>query len=130
MKEKTERMVSDSWMEQTRKVEGRASDLRPLDGVGARVGGDRFARITRAGLTTTRGGNGEVGLVFPLAGPSLPGPALQRDGANRWPILVANDLTPGPGISGANLGGAFTHAKKAFTPRGQASNGSPILGAG
>jgi hypothetical protein len=128
MKEKTERSVSDSRVERTKQVERTA--VLVLDGVGARVGDDRFAGVARAGLTATGGGNGEVGLVFPLPGPGLPGPALQRDGANRRPVLVANDLTPGTGVCGTDLGGAFTHAEKAFASRGQASNGSPILGAG
>src|SRR3954453_23584587 len=93
-----------------------------FDGISAGSGGDRFTRVGRTGLAAAGGGNGEVGLVFPGAGPGLSGPALGGDGSDRGTILVTNDFAPGSGIGGADLGGTLAHAKQSFATRGQAGN--------
>src|SRR3954449_2457718 len=88
---------------------------------------DRLVRVAGAGLTTAGGGDRQIGLMLPLAGPSLACPALQGDGANGRTILVAYNLAPRPRIGRSDLRGALTHAKQALTAGGQAGHGSPIL---
>src|SRR3954469_21073188 len=90
---------------------------------------DGLIRVAGPGLATTGGGDRQIGLMLPLAGPSLARPALQRDGANGRTILVADDLAPGPCVGRPDLRGTFTDAKQALTTRGQARHGSPILSA-
>ena len=88
-----------------------------------------LAMLSGAGLPTAGGGDGEVGLVFPLARPGLARPTLQGDGADRRAVFITDDLAPRPRIRRANLGGTLAHAKQTLTAGCQAGNGSPILSA-
>ncbi len=99
-------------------IEG--STRRLVRGGLGRVAGTRFATGRR---------HGQVGLVFPLTLPGLTGPALKGDRANGGPILVADHLAPGTGVSGSNLRRTFTHAKQALAAGGQACHGPPVLSA-
>lgn len=97
---------------------------------GSGVGRDGFGRVASSALAAAGRGDGEVGLMLPLAGPRLPGPALERDRADGRAILVADHLAPCPGISRTDLGGALADAKQTLTTRREARDGPPILGAG
>ena len=61
--------------------------------------------------------------MLPGAGPRLTRPALEGDGPDRRPVLVADDLAPGARVGRADLRRTLAHAKKTLAARGQASHG-------
>lgn len=88
---------------------------------------DRLGGLAGAGFPATGRGNGQVGLMLPLTGPSLTRPTLQRDRPDGGTVFVANHFAPGPCVGSADLGGATTHAKQALPAGGQAGHGPPVL---
>jgi hypothetical protein len=65
--------------------------------------------------------------MFPLAGPELAGPPLQRDRANGRPVFVANHFAPSARVSGSNLRGTFPHAEQSLSIGSQTCHGPPVL---
>ena len=87
----------------------------------------RFTRLTRARLAPARCRDRQVHLMLPLTRPELTRPALQRDGANRRAIFVANHFTPCTRVRCTHLRGALTHAQQPLARRCQARHRPPIL---
>lgn len=90
---------------------------------------NRFRGVTRSTFAASSRRNRQIGLVFPLAGPSLTRPSLQRNGTDGRPVFVSDHFTPSTGVGSANLRRAFTHAEKTLTAGGQTSHRAPVLSA-